>query len=206
MSAAPPSAAASAAAAAGCWTSWSTSGRRVTIPIPRGRKLRPTMFSRTELLPDDCAPMTTICGRSSGDCPIAAKTSCSLFTTGIRFSCGWGETWGSICEGNDFDALEAAAGSTAPGAVVGREQRWVPRRPPSGLVSPSRRLSQHRLLEQWRPSGSQRVGSCQGGWSGRSGWRCLPAHSPSSRWGVRPPLTPCRGGAAAAGPLVTRCE
>lgn len=29
-------------------------------------------------------PMTTICGRSTGCLPMAAKTSCSLFTIGIR--------------------------------------------------------------------------------------------------------------------------
>lgn len=42
-----------------------TSGTRVTMPVPRGRKSLPTRFSRTELLPDDCDPTTTICGRLS---------------------------------------------------------------------------------------------------------------------------------------------
>lgn len=35
------------------------SGLRVTIPLPRGRKSRPTIFSRTEDLPEDCEPTTT---------------------------------------------------------------------------------------------------------------------------------------------------
>ena len=35
------------------------SGLLVTMPLPRGRKSRPTMFSRTEDLPDDCEPTTT---------------------------------------------------------------------------------------------------------------------------------------------------
>ena len=35
-------------------------GRRVTIPLPRGRKSRPTMFSSTDDLPDDCEPTTTL--------------------------------------------------------------------------------------------------------------------------------------------------
>ena len=42
------------AAAGSCrWTSWRIRGRRVTIPVPRGRKSRPTTASRTEDLPDD---------------------------------------------------------------------------------------------------------------------------------------------------------
>ena len=42
------------AAAGSCrWTSCRMSGRRVTIPVPRGRKSRPTTASRTEDLPDD---------------------------------------------------------------------------------------------------------------------------------------------------------
>jgi hypothetical protein len=36
------------------------SGLRVTIPLPRGRKSRPTIFSRTEDLPEDCEPTTTL--------------------------------------------------------------------------------------------------------------------------------------------------
>jgi len=34
-------------------------GLRVTIPLPLGRKSRPTMFSKTDDLPDDCDPTTT---------------------------------------------------------------------------------------------------------------------------------------------------
>lgn len=34
------------------FTSCSTSGRRVTMPVPRGRKSRPTTASRTELFPE----------------------------------------------------------------------------------------------------------------------------------------------------------
>lgn len=63
-----------------------TSGRRVTIPVPRGRKSRPTTFSSTLLFPELCEPITTICGRSMGDCPIALKTSWSLLTMGIKSS------------------------------------------------------------------------------------------------------------------------
>ena len=45
------------------WTRRSSRGRRVTTPDPRGRKSRPTMFSRSELLPLDCVPRTAIRGR-----------------------------------------------------------------------------------------------------------------------------------------------
>ena len=34
-------------------TSWRMRGRRVTMPVPRGRKSRPTTASRTEDLPED---------------------------------------------------------------------------------------------------------------------------------------------------------
>mmetsp|Transcript_21622 Transcript_21622/g.69619 ORF Transcript_21622/g.69619 Transcript_21622/m.69619 type:complete len:219 (-) Transcript_21622:130-786(-) len=44
----------------GVLISWRTSGRRVTMPLPRGRKSRPTMFSNTELLPLDWPPTTAI--------------------------------------------------------------------------------------------------------------------------------------------------
>ena len=54
------------------------------MPVPRGRKSRPTMCSSTEDLPEDCDPITTICGRSNGCFPMAANTSWSLFTMGIR--------------------------------------------------------------------------------------------------------------------------
>ena len=42
---------------------WRTSGRRVHIPAPLGKKSRPTIASRTLLLPLDCPPTTTIWGR-----------------------------------------------------------------------------------------------------------------------------------------------
>lgn len=35
------------------------SGRRVTMPLPRGRKSLPTIFSSTDDFPDDCEPTTT---------------------------------------------------------------------------------------------------------------------------------------------------
>lgn len=35
------------------------SGLRVTMPLPRGRKSLPTIFSRTDDFPDDCEPTTT---------------------------------------------------------------------------------------------------------------------------------------------------
>jgi hypothetical protein len=41
----------------------SSKGRRVTTPDPLGRKSRPTIFSRSELLPLDCVPSTAILGR-----------------------------------------------------------------------------------------------------------------------------------------------
>jgi len=34
----------------------------VTTPEPRGRKSKPTIFSRRELLPLDCVPKTAILG------------------------------------------------------------------------------------------------------------------------------------------------
>lgn len=34
-------------------------GRRVTIPLPRGKKSRPTIFSSTDDFPEDCEPTTT---------------------------------------------------------------------------------------------------------------------------------------------------
>jgi hypothetical protein len=53
----------------------------VTIPVPRGRKSLPTIFSRQDDFPLDCEPITVICGRSTGFCtPTVAKASCSLLT------------------------------------------------------------------------------------------------------------------------------
>lgn len=48
-----------ALSSSGTLISWRMRGRRVTMPLPRGRKSRPTMFSRTEDLPADCEPTTT---------------------------------------------------------------------------------------------------------------------------------------------------
>lgn len=38
----------------GLCISCKTSGRRVTMPVPRGKKERPTKLSSTELLPELC--------------------------------------------------------------------------------------------------------------------------------------------------------
>jgi len=55
---------ASMSSSVGTLMSWRMSGLRVTIPLPRGRKSRPTMFSRTEDLPEDWEPTTTLKGNS----------------------------------------------------------------------------------------------------------------------------------------------
>ena len=47
-------------------TNCRTSGQRVTIPLPRGRKSLPTMFSNTELFPLDWPPTTANWGKSIG--------------------------------------------------------------------------------------------------------------------------------------------
>lgn len=39
--------------------SCSTRGLLVTIPLPRGKKSLPTIFSSTDDFPDDCEPTTT---------------------------------------------------------------------------------------------------------------------------------------------------
>lgn len=47
----------------------------------------PTKFSRTELFPALCEPITAICGKSNCKVvPIWVHTSCNLFTIGISFS------------------------------------------------------------------------------------------------------------------------
>lgn len=46
-------------------TSCSSSGLRVQIPAPRGKKSLPTRASSTEDLPADWAPTTATCGRST---------------------------------------------------------------------------------------------------------------------------------------------
>jgi len=48
----PPSCCRISLSSLGMLTNCSSRGRRVTIPEPRGRKSRPTRFSRTELLPE----------------------------------------------------------------------------------------------------------------------------------------------------------
>ena len=48
------------------YTSCKTRGQRVTIPLPRGRKSLPKIFSKTELFPLDCPPTTAIWGKSIG--------------------------------------------------------------------------------------------------------------------------------------------
>eukprot|EP00955_Chlamydomonas_euryale_P054596 355892-Chlamydomonas_euryale.AAC.4 len=44
----------SSALGSSSFTSCNTSGRRVTMPVPRGRKSRPTTASSTEDFPEDC--------------------------------------------------------------------------------------------------------------------------------------------------------
>ena len=64
--------------------SWRTSGRRVQISDPRGRKSRPTRASSTLDLPLLWLPTTATWGSSIADwLPSCAKMSCSLFTIGI---------------------------------------------------------------------------------------------------------------------------
>lgn len=45
------------------WTSLNYKGLRVTTPEPRGKKSKPTIFSKSELLPLDWVPKTAILGR-----------------------------------------------------------------------------------------------------------------------------------------------
>ena len=64
------------------------SGRRVTIPEPRGNISLPQIASNTEDFPADWEPTTTIYGKSI-DCfsvDIVAKTSCRLLMIGINVS------------------------------------------------------------------------------------------------------------------------
>lgn len=66
------------------WTSCSTSGRRVHMSLPRGKKSRPTSASKTLDFPLLWLPITATCGSSIvGSFPTRAKISCSLFTVGI---------------------------------------------------------------------------------------------------------------------------
>jgi len=66
------------------WTSWRTSGRRVQMSLPRGRKSRPTRASRTLDLPLLWLPTTATWGRSMVDwLPTRAKMSWRRFTREI---------------------------------------------------------------------------------------------------------------------------
>lgn len=56
-----------ALSSSGTLMSWRMRGRLVTMPLPRGRKSRPTMFSKTDDLPADCEPTTT-CTPSVREC------------------------------------------------------------------------------------------------------------------------------------------
>ena len=73
------------------FTTCSMSGLLVTMPDPRGRKSFPTMFSKTEDLPQLWAPTTTICGKWMMSEPTVPNTSCNLLITGIKASIvkGW---------------------------------------------------------------------------------------------------------------------
>lgn len=65
-------------------TNCSTSGRRVQISLPRGRKSRPTNASNTLDLPLLWLPTTATCGSSIVDwLPSCEKMSCNLFTIGM---------------------------------------------------------------------------------------------------------------------------
>ena len=70
-------------------SSCSSSGRRVHMPAPRGRKSRPTRLSSTDDLPLLWLPTTTICGSAGTwpSLPSEAMASCSLLKTGRRRSC-----------------------------------------------------------------------------------------------------------------------
>jgi len=62
-------------------------GHLVTIPLPRGRKSRPTILSKTELFPLDWAPTTTIYGSSIElRAFIIANALCSLIINGTSVS------------------------------------------------------------------------------------------------------------------------
>lgn len=66
------------------WTSCRTSGRRVQMSDPLGRKSRPTSASSTLDFPLLWLPTTATWGRSMVEpLPSCAKMSCSLFTMGI---------------------------------------------------------------------------------------------------------------------------
>lgn len=61
----------------GVWTSWSTRGRRVTMPEPRGRKSLPTMLSEREEMretdvQEDCHNQSVSCLASLADVPLSS--------------------------------------------------------------------------------------------------------------------------------------
>ena len=59
----------------------------MTMPDPLGKKSLPTMDSKTDDLPVDWAPTTTIYGSSIElRAPIALNASCNLMTSGISCS------------------------------------------------------------------------------------------------------------------------
>lgn len=65
----------------------STRGHLVTIPLPLGRKSRPTIDSITLLLPLDCEPTETIMGNSTVWRALRdSNASYNLITTGISAS------------------------------------------------------------------------------------------------------------------------
>ena len=107
---------------AGAPCSCSTSGRRVHIPAPRGKKSLPTMASSTLDLPLLWPPTTTIWGRvshsegsfealpeasESATSPASAHASCSLLTSRRRGSMGVGsaaDDASAICASRDIAA------------------------------------------------------------------------------------------------------
>ena len=102
------------------FTTCSMSGLLVTMPDPRGRKSFPTMFSKTEDLPQLWAPTTTICGKWMMSEPTVPNTSCNLLITGIKASIvrGW---WRWV---NDWsiDWLIVRQGKREKRHVVSREE------------------------------------------------------------------------------------
>ena len=107
---------------AGAPCSCSTSGRRVHIPAPRGKKSLPTMASSTLDLPLLWPPTTTIWGSvshsegsfealpeasGSATSPASAHASCSLLTSRRRGSMGVGsaaDDASAICASRDIAA------------------------------------------------------------------------------------------------------
>lgn len=89
--------------------SWSTSGRRVQMSEPLGKKSRPTRASSTLDLPLLWLPTTATWGSSIVDeLPSWANMSCSLLTIGITV---WPK--GEAVEGEDWDGEEDGTCSSA---------------------------------------------------------------------------------------------